>query len=112
LTRPAPLFSAGHFPGSLNIELGSALFSTWTGFLIPSGTPIALVVASADKAAKARLELARIGFDNVLGYTEADSQGNAAAFPIECVTSKTRSSAAMHHKCSMCAPQRMGFRTH
>jgi len=54
-------------------ELGSALFSTWTGFLIPSGTPIALVVASADKAAKARLELARIGFDNVLGYTEADS---------------------------------------
>ena len=74
-TRPAPLFSAGHFPGSLNIELGSALFSTWTGFLIPSGTPIALVVASADKAAKARLELARIGFDNVLGYTEADSLG-------------------------------------
>jgi hydroxyacylglutathione hydrolase len=72
-TRPAPLFSAGHFPGSLNIELGSALFSTWTGFLIPGGTPIVLVVASADKAAKARLELARIGFDNVLGYTEADS---------------------------------------
>ncbi len=72
-TRPAPFFGAGHFPGSLNIGLGSALFSTWVGFIVPGGTPIALVVGSADNAAKARLELARIGFDNVLGYIEADS---------------------------------------
>jgi glyoxylase-like metal-dependent hydrolase (beta-lactamase superfamily II)/rhodanese-related sulfurtransferase len=70
-TRPAPFFGAGHFPGSLNIGLGSALFSTWAGFLVPGGTPIALVVGSPDAAAKARLELARIGFDNVAGYIEA-----------------------------------------
>ena len=72
-TRPAPFFGAGHFPGSLNIGLGSALFSTWVGFIVPGGTLIALVVGSADNAAKARLELARIGFDDVLGYVEADS---------------------------------------
>lgn len=72
-TRPAPFFGAGHFPGSLNIGLGSALFSTWTGFLVPGGKPIALVAGSADAAAKARLELARIGFDNVIGYAEADA---------------------------------------
>jgi glyoxylase-like metal-dependent hydrolase (beta-lactamase superfamily II)/rhodanese-related sulfurtransferase len=72
-TRPAPFFGAGHFPGSLNIGLGSALFSTWVGFIVPGGSPIALVLGSADNAAKARLELARIGYDNVLGYTEADS---------------------------------------
>ena len=72
-TRPGSLFGAGHFAGSLNIGLGSALFSTWTGFLVPGGTPIALVVDSTDTAVKARLELARIGFDNVLGYVEADS---------------------------------------
>ena len=72
-TRPAPFFGAGHFPGSLNIGLGSALLSTWAGFIVPGGTPIALVVGSADNAPKARLELARIGFDNVLGYIEADS---------------------------------------
>jgi rhodanese-related sulfurtransferase len=72
-TRPAPFFGAGHFPGSLNIGLGSAMFSTWTGFLVPGVKPIALVVGSADSAAKARLELARIGFDNVLGYLEADT---------------------------------------
>jgi len=72
-TRPAPFFGAGHFPGSLNIGLSSALFSTWVGFIVPGGTPIALVVGSAENAAKARLELARIGYDNVLGYIEADS---------------------------------------
>ncbi len=72
-TRSAPFFGAGHFPGSLNIGLGSALFSTWTGFLVPGGNPIALVVGSAEAASKARLELARIGFDNVLGYIEADA---------------------------------------
>ena len=72
-TRSAPFFGAGYFSGSLNIGLSSALFSTWTGFLVPGGNPIALVVGTADAAAKARLELARIGFDNVLGYVEADT---------------------------------------
>ena len=72
-TRSAPFFGAGHFPGSLNIGLGSAMFSTWVGFIVPGGQSIALVVGSADAAVKARLELARIGFDNVLGYIEADT---------------------------------------
>jgi rhodanese-related sulfurtransferase len=71
-TRDAALFGAGHFPGSLNIGLGSAMFSTWVGFIVPGGTPIALVVASAKDGEKARLELARIGFDNVAGYALAD----------------------------------------
>lgn len=72
-TRPAAFFGAGHFPGSLNIGLGSALFPTWVGFFVPGGAPIVLVVGAADAATKARLGLARIGFDNVLGYIEADS---------------------------------------
>jgi hydroxyacylglutathione hydrolase len=69
--RPAPEFGAAHFPGSINIGLGSPSFSTWTGFLIPGEKAIALVVGSAGDAKKARLELARIGFDNVLGYVKA-----------------------------------------
>ena len=64
-------FGAGHFPGSINIGLGSPSFSTWTGFMIPGEKAIALVVRSAADAEKARLELARIGFDNVLGYIRA-----------------------------------------
>jgi hydroxyacylglutathione hydrolase len=71
--RPAAQFGAGHFPGSINIGLGSPSFSTWTGFMIPGEKAIALVVGSAADAKKARLELARIGFDNVLGYIKADA---------------------------------------
>lgn len=72
-TRSAPFFGAGHFPGSLSIGLGSSLFSTWTGFFVPFGKPIALVVGSPESAERARLELARIGYDDVIGYLEADS---------------------------------------
>jgi hydroxyacylglutathione hydrolase len=72
-TRSAPFFGAGHFPGSLNIGLGSAMFSTWAGFFIPGDSRIVLVVGEAANAAKARLELARIGFDHVLGYIEANA---------------------------------------
>src|ERR1051326_127895 len=67
-TRSAPFFGAGHFPGSLNIGLSSSLFSTWVGFLVPFGKAIALVVGSAESAAQARLELAGIGYENVIGY--------------------------------------------
>jgi glyoxylase-like metal-dependent hydrolase (beta-lactamase superfamily II)/rhodanese-related sulfurtransferase len=72
-TRSAPFFGAGHFPGSLSIGLSSSLFATWTGFFVPPGKPIALVAGSADSADKARLELARIGYDDVIGYLEADA---------------------------------------
>jgi glyoxylase-like metal-dependent hydrolase (beta-lactamase superfamily II)/rhodanese-related sulfurtransferase len=69
--RPPSQFGAGHFPGSLNIGLGSSSFSTWSGFMVPGEKAIVLVVGSAEDAKRARLELARIGFDNVLGYLKA-----------------------------------------
>src|SRR5262249_51106401 len=72
-TRSAPFFGAGHFPGSLSLGLGSNLFSTWAGFFVPFGRPIALVVGSPDSARRARIELARIGYDDVIGYFEGDS---------------------------------------
>ena len=71
-TRPPQMFGSGHFPGSINIGLTSAMFSTWSGFMVPGDKPIALVVGSADALPKARLELARIGFDNIIGYILAD----------------------------------------
>ena len=74
-TRPAAAFAAGHFPGSLNIGVASALFSTWVGFLVPGGQPLVLVADSPANAAKARLELARIGFDGVAGQVLAGTLG-------------------------------------
>jgi glyoxylase-like metal-dependent hydrolase (beta-lactamase superfamily II) len=79
--RPAAQFGAGHFPGSINIGLGSPSFSTWTGFMIPGEKAIALVVGSAEDAKKARLELARIGFDNLLGYLKAGALTQTQELP-------------------------------
>lgn len=72
-TRSADEFGDGHLPGSINIGIGSASFSTWTGFMVPGDRPIVLVVRSARDAERARLELARIGFDNLAGYITAES---------------------------------------
>ena len=48
--RSAGEFGAGHFPGSINIGLGSPSFSTWTGFMISGNKPIALVLGSESDA--------------------------------------------------------------
>lgn len=71
-TRTAPFFGAGHFPGSMNIGLASSLFSTWVGFMVEPGRPIVLVVGAAGNAQKAWLELVRIGYDNTVGFIEAE----------------------------------------
>ena len=71
-TRTAPFFGAGHFPKSINIGVNSPMFSTWVGFMVAGDKPILLVVGSADSVPKARLELARIGYDRVDGFILAD----------------------------------------
>jgi hydroxyacylglutathione hydrolase len=80
-TRSAPFFGAAHLPGSLNIGLGSAMFSTWTGFFVRGDSPVVLVVGEEASAAKARLELARIGFDQVIGFLLADSLKETRQLP-------------------------------
>ncbi len=79
--RPPAQFGAGHFPGSINIGVASPSFSTWTGFMVPGEKAIALVVNSAEDAKRARLELARIGFDNVLGYVKATALSEMEKLP-------------------------------
>ena len=79
--RPAAQFGAGHVPGSINIGIGSPSFSTWAGFMIPGEKAIVLVVASAEDAKRARLELARIGFDNLLGYIRASALTTKESLP-------------------------------
>jgi len=72
-TRAEEEFGQGHLPGSINIGLSSPSFSTWTGFMVSGEKPIVLVVQSEGDAAKARLDLARIGFDNLVGYIGGDA---------------------------------------
>lgn len=79
--RSPAKFGAGHFAGSLNIGLSSPSFSTWSGFVVPGEKAIALVVGSVEEAGRARLELARIGFDNVLGYIRASALSETQKLP-------------------------------
>jgi hydroxyacylglutathione hydrolase len=65
-TRKADDFELGHIPASINIGLNGT-FAVWVGTLIQIDQPL-ILVTDADKAEETVLRLARVGFENVLGY--------------------------------------------
>jgi glyoxylase-like metal-dependent hydrolase (beta-lactamase superfamily II)/rhodanese-related sulfurtransferase len=65
-TRPRTDFAAGHIPGSWGIELTED-FCTWFGWMIPFGEPFALIVETQELLDEALRDLARIGYENVVG---------------------------------------------
>ncbi|HEY5875968.1 MAG TPA: MBL fold metallo-hydrolase [Ilumatobacteraceae bacterium] len=58
-------FAAAHLRGSVNVGLGGR-FAEYAGEVMPAETPIVLVTPRGHEA-EAKIRLARIGFDNVLG---------------------------------------------
>jgi hydroxyacylglutathione hydrolase len=58
--RDRRAFAAGHVPGSFGFELSDS-FATYLGWLIPWDSPLTLLADSADGAAAAQRQLARIG---------------------------------------------------
>ena len=64
-SREAIEFAAGHVTGSINVGL-SGRFAEYVGEVVRAGTQIVLV-AEPGTEAEARLRLARIGFDTVVG---------------------------------------------
>src|ERR1700756_4438127 len=70
--RPGALFGDAHAAGSVNIGVAGPAFSAWCGFFVNPDLPISLVVEYETDAPRAQLELARIGFDQVVGFITAD----------------------------------------
>ena len=70
--RPRQLFGDGHAANSLNIGIASPSFSVWSGFFVNPDLPIVLVAEHDMQVQQAQLELARIGFDQVVGFITAD----------------------------------------
>jgi rhodanese-related sulfurtransferase len=66
--RPAELFSSGHLRGSINVGLDGR-FAEYAGDVLRPGDAVVLV-ADAGRADEARIRLARIGFDHVVGALE------------------------------------------
>lgn len=70
-TRPKGEYKAAHIPGSVHLEADDQL-SNRVGFVLPPDVPVVLMVS--DEAAYRRVvyALARVGYDQVVGYL-ADS---------------------------------------
>ena len=82
--RHRTAFAAGHAPGSFNIGREDQ-FATYLGWLIPWGTPLTLLGATAEDVAWAQRELARIGIDrpaaHATGGPEDWTHGELGSFP-------------------------------
>src|SRR3984957_6352061 len=70
--RAPALFGDAHVAGSLNIGIASPSFSVWCGFFVNPDLPIVLVADHESEVKRAQLELARIGFDQIVGFISAD----------------------------------------
>lgn len=64
--RPTQEFVAGHVRGSLHVP-ADGRFAEWAGTVVAPGSRI-LVVAPQDREKEVITRLARIGFDDVIGY--------------------------------------------
>lgn len=71
-TRIADVFEKAFIPGSLNIGL-NGMFAVWVGTLIDINQPLVLVT-DIGKEAETVLRLARVGYENVIGYLEGGMQ--------------------------------------
>lgn len=68
-TRGGADFCAGHVPGALQIGLGGQ-FATWAGIVLGLDQEIVVVADHTEKAEEARMRLARVGIEGVIGYLD------------------------------------------
>ena len=68
-TRTPEEFAMGHLDNSINVGL-EGRYAEFVGSLINFHTPI-VIIANPNEEAEARMRLARIGLDNIIGYVPA-----------------------------------------
>ncbi|MDJ1496655.1 MBL fold metallo-hydrolase [Cytophagaceae bacterium DM2B3-1] len=67
--RPAQIFAKGFIPDSINIGLDGQ-FASWVGTLITDLKQPILLVTESGKEQETITRLARVGYDNCIGYLE------------------------------------------
>ncbi|MBA4240562.1 MAG: MBL fold metallo-hydrolase [Sphingobacteriaceae bacterium] len=77
-TRKPQDFNKGFIPNSVNIGIDGS-FATWVGTLIPSVKQEILIVADEGREAEVITRLARVGYDNALGYLKGGFNAWVAA---------------------------------
>lgn len=68
-TRDANLFTQGFIPNAINIGIDGS-FATWVGTLIADIKQPILVVAEPGREEEVITRLARVGYDNAIGYLQ------------------------------------------
>lgn len=66
-TRAKADFMRAHIPGAVHMEADSQL-SNRVGFVMPPGVPLILLLEDAGSYEQVVYSLARVGYDNVVGY--------------------------------------------
>ncbi len=77
-TRSPQEFAAGHIPNSIFIGLDGN-FAPWVGALIPDLQQPIVVIAPEGREEEAVTRLARVGYDNTLGYLKGGIEAWKAA---------------------------------
>ncbi|OJU74801.1 MAG: MBL fold metallo-hydrolase [Bacteroidetes bacterium 47-18] len=77
-TRNAQTFAQGFIPNAINIGIDGS-FAPWVGALIPDIRQAILLVANEGTAEEVVTRLARVGYDNAIGYLKGGMQAWAAA---------------------------------
>ena len=89
--RSKSLFSKGHIPGSLFIGL-EGMFAPWAGTLIEDVNQKIIIVSPKGKEQEAISRLARVGFDNVVGFLDGGFdrwvKSSGEIKKIECISAK------------------------
>jgi glyoxylase-like metal-dependent hydrolase (beta-lactamase superfamily II)/rhodanese-related sulfurtransferase len=67
--RPGDDFAMGHVPGSINIAL-SGQFASWAGAVLGLSSRLVLIGDTPDQVTEARMRLARVGIEDILGYLD------------------------------------------
>lgn len=66
-TRAAQTFARGYIPNAINIGIDGS-FAPWVGALVPGVNHPLLIVADEGRETEVVTRLARVGYDNTLGY--------------------------------------------
>lgn len=83
-TRKATVFTHGFVPGSISIGL-EGRFAEWAGAMLPFHDPIVLITEQG-KEEETLVRLARVGFDQVVGYLDGGFEAwQAAGEPIDMI---------------------------
>ena len=69
LRNPA-VYCVAHIPGSINVGLADSSMINWVGVAVPHGVPLVLVLPHNRSFDEVRVDLSRIGYDDIEGWLD------------------------------------------